>query len=90
MFAVVCGHVLVNNGMIPTMNAFLWHIPGFLLITGYFGIGFTGGKLVSNGYASPFAIMVAVCGFSAFFTTQRHRDTEKFHLLPAGVNRKID
>ena len=46
MFAVVCGHVLVNNGIIPTMNAFLWHIPGFLLITGYFGIGFTFAKVL--------------------------------------------
>ena len=39
MFAVVLGHVVVHN-QTGTMNGFLWHIPGFLLITGYFGIKF--------------------------------------------------
>ena len=37
MFAVVLGHVLVNNG-VCSMDGFRWHIPGFLLISGYFGI----------------------------------------------------
>ena len=40
MFAVVLGHVIVNNNVAP-MNAFFWHIPGFLLISGYFGIRFS-------------------------------------------------
>ena len=44
MFAVVLGHVVVHN-QTGTMNGFLWHIPGFLLITGYFGIKFKWAKV---------------------------------------------
>ena len=44
MFAVVFGHVLFNNN-VATMDGFLWHIPGFLLITGYFGISFSAQKI---------------------------------------------
>lgn len=53
MFAVVLGHVLVNNH-ISTMNGYLWHIPGFLLISGYFGIRFSlykVAKLLGIAYA---------------------------------------
>lgn len=40
MFAVVLGHVLVYNGLAPR-SLFLWHIPGFLVISGFFGIKFS-------------------------------------------------
>lgn len=53
MFAVVLGHVLVNNH-VCTMNGYLWHIPGFLLISGYFGIRFSFykvAKLLGIAYA---------------------------------------
>lgn len=45
MFAVVLGHILTNN-KICSMNGYLWHIPGFLLISGYFRINFSFSKLV--------------------------------------------
>ena len=45
MFAVVFGHVVVNN-RVGTMNGFVWHIPGFLLITGFFGIKFKWSKVL--------------------------------------------
>ncbi len=44
MFAVVFGHVVVNN-CVGSMDGFMWHIPGFLLITGFFGIKFKWGKV---------------------------------------------
>ena len=40
MFAIVLGHVLVYNGLAPR-SLFLWHIPGFLVISGFFGIKFS-------------------------------------------------
>ena len=45
MFAVVYGHVVVNNH-VGTMNGFVWHIPGFLLITGFFGVRFRWCKVI--------------------------------------------
>ena len=44
MFAVVFGHVIVNNH-VGRMDGFVWHIPGFLLITGFFGIRFSWRKV---------------------------------------------
>lgn len=45
MFAVVLGHVIVNNH-IAAMDTLIWHIPGFLLITGYFGVTLSWRKVV--------------------------------------------
>ena len=45
MFAVVFGHVVVNND-VASMRGYLWHIPGFLLITGYFGASFSLAKII--------------------------------------------
>jgi len=45
MLAVVLGHVLINNN-VCSMNGYLWHIPGFLLISGYFGIKFSFQKII--------------------------------------------
>ena len=46
MGAVVLGHVVSNNH-IASMDAYRWHIPGFLLISGYFGIRFSWRKIVA-------------------------------------------
>lgn len=40
MYAVVLGHILANNN-ICYAGGVRWHIPGFLLISGYFGITFS-------------------------------------------------
>ena len=45
MFAIVLGHVLVYNGLAPR-SLFLWHIPGFLVISGFFGVKFSIRKLL--------------------------------------------
>ena len=45
MFFIVFGHVIINNHLIQT-NGVLWHIPGFLFITGYFGVRFRFVKLL--------------------------------------------
>ena len=39
MLAVVCSHVVVNNG-VGSFTGWMWHVPGFLLITAFFGIKF--------------------------------------------------
>ena len=45
MGAVVLGHVVYNNN-VSSMDGFCWHIPGFLLISGYFGIRFSWRKIL--------------------------------------------
>jgi len=45
MLAVVVQHVLYNNNIFG-MDAFRWHIPGFLVISGYFGVRFNAGKFI--------------------------------------------
>lgn len=46
MLAVVVSHVLVNNG-VGSFDGFMWHIPGFLIITGFFGTRFSFKKVVA-------------------------------------------
>jgi len=45
MLAVVASHVFYNNGIIE-FSWFFWHIPGFLIISGFFGIRFSIWKVV--------------------------------------------
>lgn len=46
MGAVVLGHIVYNNS-VTSMDGYCWHIPGFLLITGFFGTRFSLRKIAS-------------------------------------------
>jgi len=45
MAAVVLSHVAFNN-RVTGFGWYYWHIPGFLLITGFFGIRFSWQKVM--------------------------------------------
>lgn len=45
MFMVVLSHVLYNNHLC-SFNWFMWHIPGFIIISGWFGIRFRWRKML--------------------------------------------
>lgn len=66
---------------------FVSDVVPFFVWVGSFIVGIVvlnsplGGKLVSNGYASPFAIAVAVCGFAAFLRMPR---------LPARIGKVVN